>query len=141
MTAQITSCSAQGANAYTCALQVRFGMPLSVDTVFSVDIGGGAFDNPSGGDRPEVTASPGCSVPPLPSPYLAIGDRYTRYDVNISSDGCQAEAEVTFREAVDGTAGSTITEAVTVPKFNTASATFVLPQPPPTPTPTAPARP
>jgi hypothetical protein len=90
VTAQITGCSAQGADGYACALQVRLGPALPVDTVLSVDIGGGAFANPSGADRPQVTASQGCDVPPLPSPYLAAGDRYTRYQVNISTGGCQA---------------------------------------------------
>jgi hypothetical protein len=78
VTAQITGCSAQGDHVYACALQVRLEMPLPVDTVFSVDIGGAVFDNPSGGDRPEVSASPGCAYPPLPSPYLATGDRSQR---------------------------------------------------------------
>jgi hypothetical protein len=134
VTAQLTGCSAQGGDVYACALQVRLGPALPVNTVFSVDIGGGAFANPSGGDRPDVTSSPGCEVPPLASPYLATGDRYTRYQVNISAGGCQAGAEVTFREAVAGTAGATITQAVTVPGFNTATASFVLPAAPATPT-------
>ncbi len=136
VTAQITDCSAQGANDYTCALQVRLGAALPVDTVVSVDVGGGTFANPSGADRPEVTSSQGCDVPPLPSPYLATGDRYSRYAVNISSGGCQAGAELTFREVVAGTAGATITQAVTVPGWETATASFVLPQAVATPTPT-----
>jgi hypothetical protein len=53
-------------------------MPLPINTVFSVDIGGGTFANPGGADRPQVTASQGCDVPPLPAPYLATGDHYTR---------------------------------------------------------------
>ncbi len=103
VTAEITGCSAQGSNAYACALQVRLGPALPVYTVFSVDIGGGTFATPSGGDRPEVTASPGCAYPPLPSPYLATGDQYLRYQVNVSTNGCQAGAEVTLKEAVAGT--------------------------------------
>jgi hypothetical protein len=103
-------------------------MPLPVNTVLSVDIGGATFANPSGGDRPEVSASPGCAVPPLPSPYLAPGNgSYTRYAVNISTGGCQAGAEVTLKEAVAGTAGARITQSVTVPGFNAATASFVLP--------------
>jgi hypothetical protein len=61
----------------------------------------------------------------LPSQYLETGDHYPRYQVNISSSGCQAGAEVTIRQAMAGTGGATITQAVTVPGFNTA--TFVLP--------------
>ena len=131
MTAEITGCSAQGGNAYACALQVTLGPPLAVNTVFSVDIGGGGF-NPSGGDSPQVTASPGCHHPPNPSPYLAENGSYTRYDVNISIGGCTAGAVVTFGEAVTGAAGATITQPVTVPRFGAGKATFVLPpQPPP----------
>jgi hypothetical protein len=136
VTAQIAGCSAQETNMYACALQVRLGPALPVDTVFSVDIGGAEFSNPGGGDHPEVTASQGCASPPLPSPYLATGDQYPRYQVNISSNGCRAGAEVTLKEAVAGTAGSTITQSVTVPRFNGATATFVLPVAATTPTPT-----
>ncbi len=113
---------------------MRLGAALPVDTVLSVDVGGGAFAKPSGADRPEVTTSQGCDVPPLPSPYLATGDRYARYNVNISSGGCQAGSVVTFREAVAGTAGATIAQAVTVPGWETATTSFVLPQAVATPT-------
>jgi hypothetical protein len=74
VSAKITGCLAQGGDVYACALQVRLGMPPAVNTVFSVDIGSGAFANPSDGDRPQVTASQGCDVPPLPSPYLTTGE-------------------------------------------------------------------
>jgi hypothetical protein len=139
VTAQITSCSAQGANVYACALQVTLGGPLAVNTVFSVGIGGGTFANPSGGDRPQVTATHGCTVPPLPSPYLAENATYTRYDVNISTGGCPAGAVVTISEAVAGTAGATITQSVTVPGLDAGTASFVLPAAVATPTPTRPA--
>jgi hypothetical protein len=135
--AEITGCSAQGANVYACDLQVRLGPALPINTVFSVDIDSGAFANPSGNASPEVRSSPGCNVPPLPSPYLADGDHYNRYDVNISTGGCQSDAEVTFNEAVAGTAGSTISQAVTVPGFNTATTSFQLPAAGATPTPDA----
>jgi hypothetical protein len=139
VSAKITDCSAQGADAYACALQVTLGGSLAVNTVFSVGISSG-FANPSGGDRPQVTASQGCQGPPLPSPYLAAGNgSYTRYDVNIGPGGCAAGAVVTFAEAVTGAPGSTITQPVTVPGFNAATATFVLPEAPPTSTPTRPA--
>jgi hypothetical protein len=45
------------------------GAPLEVNTVSSVGIRGAGFANPSGGDRPLVTAFDGCQVAPLPSPY------------------------------------------------------------------------
>jgi hypothetical protein len=129
VTAQITGCSVQGGGGgYACALQVRLGAPLPVDTVLSVDIGGATFANPSGGARPEVTSAEGCAVPPIPSPYLADGaGRYTRYSVNISSGGCAAGAVVTFGEAVAGAAHATITQTVMVPGFDAATATFQLP--------------
>jgi len=129
--AEITGCSTQGGNAYACALQVTLGAPLPVNTVFSVGIGGGGFANPSGGDSPQVTAIHGCQVPPIPSPYLAAGNgSYTRYDVNIGPGGCTAGAVVTFREAVTGVAGATITQPVTVPELGVSTATFVLPPAP-----------
>jgi hypothetical protein len=121
VSAEITGCLAQGGNAYACALQVTLGAPLTVDTVFHVGIrylgsGGGGFANPSGGDRPQVTAIQGCQTPPLPSPYLADGNgSYTRYDVNIDTGGCTAGAVVTFGEAVTGAAAAPITQQVTVP--------------------------
>ena len=128
VTAEITGCSAQGGNAYACALQVTLGAPLAVNTVFSVGIGGGGFANPSGGDHPQVTAIHNCQVPPLPSPYLAAGNgSYNRYDVNISTGGCNAGAVVTFGEAVTGAAKATITQPVTVPGLGASTATFVLP--------------
>jgi hypothetical protein len=136
VTAQITGCSAQGADVYACALQMRLGPTLPVNTVFSVDIGGAQFSNPGGEDQPAVTSSQGCAYPPLPSPYLATGDQYLRYQVNISTGGCQTGAELTFKEAIAGSAGATITQAVTVPGFNTATATFQLPAAEATPTPT-----
>jgi hypothetical protein len=135
VSAQITGCSAQDTNAYNCELQVQLPA-LSINTVFSVDVAGAAFANPSGNDRPEVTTSQGCDVPPLPSPYLATGDHYTRYAVNISSGGCQAGAVVTIKEAVAGMPGGTITQTVTVPGLNAATATFQLPAALATSTPT-----
>jgi hypothetical protein len=127
VSAEITGCSARGGNAYACALQVTLGAPLAVNTVFSVGMGGGAFANPSGGDRPQVTAQ-GCQTKPLPSPYLGAGNgSYTHYDVNISSGGCRAGAVVSFGEAVTGAAGATITQPVTVPGLGASTATFVLP--------------
>jgi hypothetical protein len=119
--AKITGCSAQGDNAYACALQVTLGEPLEVNTVFSVGIrylgnGSGGFANPSGEDRPQVTVIQGCQVPPIPSPYLEIGNNgYTRYDVNIGPGGCTADAVVTFSEAVTGAGAAPITQQVTVP--------------------------
>jgi hypothetical protein len=128
VTAEITGCSAQGGNAYACALQVTLGGPLAVNKVFSVGIGGGGFANPSGGGSPQVTASPGCQHPPNPSPYLADGNgSYTRYDVNISPGGCTAGAVVSFGEAVTGAAAAPITQQVTVPGLGASTATFVLP--------------
>jgi hypothetical protein len=128
VTAEITGCSAQGASAYACALQVTLGAPLAVNTVFSVGIGGGGFANPSGGDRPQVTSFQGCQVPPLPSPYLADGNgNYTHYDVNIGPGGCTPGAVVTFGEAVTGAAKATITQPVTVSGLGASTATFVLP--------------
>jgi hypothetical protein len=117
--AEITGCSAQGGNAYACALQVTLGAPLPVNTVFSVGIlsgSAGVFANPSGVARPGVTAFPGCQVAPIPSPYLAAGDgSYTRYDVNIGPGGCTAGAVLTFGEAVTATGVGLIMEQVTVP--------------------------
>jgi hypothetical protein len=128
VSAEITGCSAQGGNAYACALQVTLGAPLAVNTVFSVRIGGGGFANPSGGDSPKVTAFRNCQVKPIPSPYLAAGNgSYTSYDVNISSGGCTAGAVVTFGEAVTGADRATITQPVTVPGVGASTATFVLP--------------
>jgi hypothetical protein len=128
VTAEITGCSAQGGNAYACALQVTLGAPLAVNTVFSVGIGGGGFANPSGGDRPQVTAIHNCQVPPLPSPYLAAGNgSYTGYDVNIGPGGCTPAAVVIFGEAVTSAAKATITQPVTVPGLGASTATFVLP--------------
>ena len=103
------------------------GAPLAVNTVFSVGIGGGGFANPSGGDRPQVTAIHNCQVPPLPSPYLAGNGSYTRYDVNIGPGGCTPAAVVTFGEAVTSAAKATITQPVTVPGLGASTATFVLP--------------
>jgi hypothetical protein len=128
VSAEITGCSAQGSNAYACTLHVTLGAPLAVNTVFSVGIGGGGFANPSGGDRPQVTASLGCQGPPLPSPYYPGNGGYNRYDVNISTGGCTTGAAVTFVEAVTGAAGATITQPVTVPELGASTATFVLPQ-------------
>ena len=129
VTAGITGCSAQGGSAYACALQVTLGVPLVVNTVFSVGIAGGGFADPSGADRPQVTAFQGCQGPPLPSPYLAAGNgSYTRYDVNIGPGGCSAGAVLAFGEAVTGAAGATITQPVTVPGLGASTVTFVLPQ-------------
>ncbi len=125
--AEITGCSAQGDNAYACALQVTLGAPLAVNTVFSVGFASsGGFANPSGDDRPQVTASQGCQAPPLPSPYLADGNgSYTRYDVNIGPGGCTAGAVVTFGEAVTGAAGALIDQPVTVPGLGAVTAPYV----------------
>jgi hypothetical protein len=74
---------------------VTLGAPLAASTVFSVSIGGG-FADPTGGDRPRVTAFQGCQGPPLPSPYLVAGNgSYTSYDVNIAPGGCPAGAVMT----------------------------------------------
>ena len=130
---EITGCSAQGGNAYTCTLQVTLGAPLAVNTVFTVGIqylgiGSGGF-NPSGGDRPHVTAFPGCHVAPLPSPYYPGNDGYNHYDVNISTDGCQPGAVVTFSEAVTGEPGAPITQSVIVPGLDTSmTIPLLLPQ-------------
>jgi len=121
VSAEITGCSTQGGNAYTCALQLTLGAPLAVNTVFSVFIqylgsGSGGFANPSDSDRPQVTGFPGCQEAPIPSPYLAVGnDSYARYDVNIGPGGCTAGAVMTFGEAVTGAGGAPITQSVTVP--------------------------
>ena len=131
--AEITGCSKQGGNAFTCALQVTLGAPLAVNTVFTVGIqylgiGSGGF-NPSGGDRPHVTAFPGCHVAPLPSPYYPGNDGYNHYDVNISTDGCQPGAVVTFSEAVTGEPGAPITQSVIVPGLDTSmTIPLLLPQ-------------
>jgi hypothetical protein len=125
--AEITGCSKQGGNAFTCALQVTLGAPLAVNTVFSVDIEDGVGFNPSGGDRPQVTASPSCQYPPNPSPYLVDGKgNYTRYDVNISTGGCTAGAVVTFSEAVTGEGATPIWQQVTVPGLGTSVTPAVL---------------
>ena len=130
--AEITGCSTQGGNAYACALQVTLGAPLPVNTVFSVGIqylgsGNGGFANPTGGDKPQVTAFQGCQVPPLPSPYLADGNgSYTRYDVNIGPGGCPAGAVVTFGQAVMGAGAAPITQSVTVPGLGAITTTPVL---------------
>ena len=141
VTAEIAGCAAQGDD-YACSLRVTLGAALPVNTVFSVDIGGGAFANPSGSARPQVSGPQGCAMPPLPSPYLAaVPGRYTRYDVNISTRGCTAGAVMTFGELVGGPAGATITQSVTVPGSAAATATFVLPGATATPTATEPATP
>jgi hypothetical protein len=128
VSAQITGCPAQGSAGYTCSLRVTLGAALAVDTVLSMGISGGEFANPSGTDRPQVSDAQGCTTSPIPSPYLADdAGNYTRYDVNISSGGCQAGATLTFGEAVTGTAAATITQTVSVPGFDAAKATFVLP--------------
>ena len=132
VSAEITGCSAQGGNDYACALQVTLGAPLAVNTVFSVGIqylgsGNGGFANPTGGDKPQVTAFQGCQVPPLPSPYLADGNgSYTRYDVNIGPGGCPAGAVVTFGQAVMGAGAAPITQSVTVPGLGAITTTPVL---------------
>jgi hypothetical protein len=69
----------------------------------------------------------GCGNLPLPSPYLADGDTYPRYDVNISSGGCDPDAVITIRQAVDGKAGASITQTVAAPGLDTGQATAVLP--------------
>jgi len=132
--AEITSCSKQSSGAYTCTLQVTLGAPLARDTVFSVFIesegtGSGGFD-PSRVDPPQVTVIQGCRVPPLPSPYLKDGNgNYTRYDVNISTGGCDALAVVTFNEAIAGVGVGPIVQQVTVPGLGTSITNIVwLPQ-------------
>ena len=126
--AEITGCSAQVGKPYACALQVTLGEPLAVDTVFSVNIGGSEFANPSDGDRPQVTAYYGCPKAPLPSPYLADKNgNHTRYDVNISTGGCTGGAVVTFSELVTGPGGAPISQQVTVPGLGAGNVTFVLP--------------
>jgi hypothetical protein len=136
VSAQITSCTVQGGGVYGCTLQVTLNAPLIINTVLSVGISGATYSNPSGIDMPAVVSSPGCVNPPLPSPYLLVGNAYTRFDVNISTGGCAAGAVITFAEAVAGALGARITQTVTVPGLGSASASAVLPAAPPTPTPT-----
>ena len=116
--------------AYACTLRVTLGAALPADAVLGVAIGLG-FANPSGADRPVVTAAPGCANLPLPSPYLGDGTgRYPRYDLNVSTGGCAAGAEVAIRQAVAGPAGLTITQTVAVrsgPDLGVAFTNFVLP--------------
>ena len=126
VSARITTCDAQE-EAYTCTIEVTLGPVLPTNTVLSVNIDGADFFSPSGSDRPEVTDAQGCGSPPLPSQYLADGDRYPRYDVNISTGGCDAGAVVTIKQAVAGKAGNTITETASVPGLDAGKATFVLP--------------
>jgi hypothetical protein len=127
VSAKIAGCSGRtGNNAWGCALDVTLPS-LSVDTVFSVDIGGGGFTNPSGVDRPQVIAFKGCQVAPIPSPYYAGNGGYNHYDVNISTGGCTDGAVVVLEEAVTAAAGATITQSVTVPGLNTSTDTFELP--------------
>ena len=107
---------------------MTLGEPLAVDTVFSVNIGGSEFANPSDGDRPQVTAYYGCPKAPLPSPYLAgKNGNYARYDVNISTGGCTGGAVVTLSELVTGRGGALISQQVTVPGLGAGNVTFVLP--------------
>jgi hypothetical protein len=125
--AKIAGCSTRGANAWGCALEVKLGQPLAVNTVFSVDIGGGGgFTNPSGGDSPQVIDFHGCQVAPLPSPYYPGNGGYNHYDVNISSGGCTAGAVVYLEEAVTAAGGATITQSVTVPGLPKSTASYVL---------------
>jgi hypothetical protein len=127
VSAKIAGCSGRtGNNAWGCALDVTLPS-LSVDTVFSVDIGGGGFTNPSGVDRPQVIAFKGCQVAPIPSPYYPGNGGYNHYDVNISTGGCTDGAVVVLEEAVTAAAGATITQSVTVPGLNTSTDTFELP--------------
>jgi len=123
--AKIAGCSTRGNEAWGCALEVKLGQPLAVDTVFSVDIGGGGFTNPTRRDRPEVITFEGCQVAPIASPYYPGNGGYNRYDVNISSGGCTAGAVVFLEEAVTAAAGATITQPV--PGLGASTATFVLP--------------
>ena len=125
VSARITGCSAQGGNASACALQATPDAPLAVNTVFSVGIGGGGFANPSAGDRPQVTAIHNCPVPPLPSPYLALGTAPTRATTSTSAPAGARPGVVTFGEAVTGAAGADITQPV--PGLGASTATFVLP--------------
>jgi hypothetical protein len=85
VTAEITGCSAQGGNAYACALQVTLGAPLAVNTVFSVGIGGGGFANPSGGDHPQVTASTTARCRRSPRPTWRLGTAATRATTSTSA--------------------------------------------------------
>lgn len=127
VSAKIAGCSGRaGNNAWGCALDVTLPS-LSVDTVFSVDIGGGGFTNPSGVDRPQVIAFKGCQVAPIPSPYYPGNGGYNHYDVNISTGGCTDGAVVVLEESVTAAAGATITQSVTVPGLNTSTDTFELP--------------
>jgi hypothetical protein len=127
VSARITACAAQGAGAYDCTLQVTFGAALPTDAVWRVTLGGADFANPSGAGGPQVVAHPGCATAPNPSPYYADGAVYTYYDVNISTGGCQAGAVVTMSGAVAGAAGATITQTVSLPGYDPAQASYVLP--------------
>ena len=132
--ARIIACTAQG-SAYACTLEVTFGAALPIDTVWRVTLGGATFADPDGSTYPQVTAHPGCANKPNPSPYYPDG---TYFDINVSTGGCAAGAQVTLVEAVAGAAGATITQTVAVPGLGMAQATSTLPAgAPATPTPTA----
>ena len=134
VTAEVVVCQPQGAAGdYTCTLRVTFGGALAIDTVWRVGLEGAGFLTTSG--APQVSGSAGCVYPPNPSPYYPGG----YYDVNISTDGCQAGAVITLTEAVTGTAGASTTHSVaglSGTAMGTAQATYVLPaEPAGTPTP------
>jgi hypothetical protein len=145
VTAEVTDCQPQGGTGdYTCTLKVTFGGALAINTVWRVALEGAEFLTTSG--APQVSGDPGCAYPPNPSPYYPGN----HYDVNISTDGCQAGAVVTLTEAVTGTAGARTTHTVSGVSgttMGTAQASYVLPAGPagtptpaagaPTPTPTA----
>lgn len=136
LAAQITGCTAQGGGVYDCRLQVTLTSGAPIDTVLRVGIEGATYHNPSGAASPHVVASSGCTTPPLPSPYLAINGVYARYDLNISSGGCQPGAVVTIAEAVQGTPGTVIRQTVSAADLGVASASVTLPAataPPPPP--------
>jgi hypothetical protein len=123
--AEVVVCQPQSAAGdYTCTLRVTFGGALAIDTVWRVNLDGAGFLTASG--SPQVSGAEGCAFPPNPSPYYPGAD----YDVNISTDGCQAGAVVTLTEAVTGTAGASTTHTVSGlsgTNMDTARVSYVLP--------------
>jgi hypothetical protein len=139
VSAEVVSCEAQsGAGDYTCTLQVTFGGPLEINTVWRVALGGAEFLTTSG--SPGVSGSTGCAYPPNTSPYYPGA----YYDVNISTDGCQSGAVIVLTEAVTGTAAASTTHSISAQPgqggtaIGTAQASYALPAGPAgTPTPAA----
>ena len=134
VSAEVVSCEAQGAAGdYTCTLRVTFHGALEINTVWRVALEGAGFLTTSG--DPQVISHQDCVYPPNPSQYYSGG----YYDVNISTDGCQAGAVVTLTEAVTGTAGASTTHTVSGlsgTAMGSAQASYVLPAGPAgTPTP------